>query len=123
MANTATLVGTTPRRVNAGPVYSYKIAIDTTGSDLTIQTPATGNRIFIVGFWLADGTANNITWKSGSNTLFTPELAANFNLIQPVPTGDSDGWILATNAGEALIINCSAALTSGLIHVVEAKQL
>lgn len=124
MANTATLVATTPRRGSAGPVYSYLINIDTTGADLTIRTPAnTENRVFLVGALLSDGTANNITFKSGSTTLCTPEFGANQGLLVPVPANGQDGWIMATAAGSALVINCSALLTSALLHVVEAKEL
>lgn len=123
MSNTATLVATTPRNTAAGPVYSYNITIDTTGADLTLHTPAATNRVFLVGAVLSDGTANTITFKTGSTTLCAPELAANQGIFTPVGTGQKDQWLLATALGEALKINCSALLTSGLFHIVEAPAL
>jgi hypothetical protein len=123
MANTATLVGTTPRNKNSGPVHSYLINIDTTSADLTIRTPLTGNRIFLVGALISDGTANNITFKSGSTVLCTPEFGANQGLLAPVGANGADSWILATAEDQALVINCSALLTSALLHVVEAQVL
>lgn len=123
MANTATLVGTTPRLKQAGPVFSYLVNIDTTGADLTIRTPATGNRIYLVGILLSDSTANNITLKNGSTTACVLELAASQGLATPVQTGGSDSFLMATDVSTALVINCSALLTGALIHVVEAKEL
>ncbi len=122
MANSATLVNTTTRRGKA-TVYSYKIVIDTTGQDLTIRTPTGVSRIFLVGAILSDGTAMNITFKSGSTTLCIPELTTNQALIAPVSCGNEDSYLLATEAAAALVIQSSGALTAGLLHVVEALEL
>jgi hypothetical protein len=123
MPNTSTLVATTPRSVSKGPVYSYQVSIDTISNDLTLHTPASGNRAFLVGVVLCDSTANTITFKSGSTALCAPELAASTPIFLPVSGGGDEQWLLATAKGQALVINCSALLTNALFHVVEAAEL
>jgi hypothetical protein len=123
MANTANLVATTPRSTSKGPVYSYQVSIDTTASDLTLHTPASGNRVFLVGVVLCDSTANTITFKSGATALCAPELAASSPVFHPVAGGGDEKWLLATAKGQALVISCSALLTNALFHVVEASEL
>lgn len=122
MANSATLVSTTTRRGKA-TVYGYKVVIDTTATDLTIRTPTGVAKIFLIGAYLSDGTAMNITFKSGSTTLCIPELAANQDLQVSVPCGDVDSFILATESAQALVIQSSAALTAGILFVAEAVEL
>lgn len=117
MANTATLLYTLPARAQkAGPIKVYSVSIDTTGADLTICTPASGNSVYIVGLAVSEATAANVTIKSGSTTLWVAELAANQGILLPV----ENGFLMATAKGQALVLQSSAAVSNLLLHVVEA---
>lgn len=118
MANTSTLVQRIP--CSFGPagfsqVYQYTVAFDTLTSDLTIHTPATGNRAAVVGLYYADTTAHNLIWKSASTTLVTIE--------KPVNSGESkglglDGALVVTKVSEALIAQVTTGLVSSLLVYV-----
>ena len=119
-ANTATAQTAQNIRVGgSGPVTPYVVAIDTVDEDLTIVTPSSDKMACIVGLGVSEGTATNVTFKSGSTTLFVPELAANQGMLKPI----DKGILLCTQLGEALKIQASAAISNLLIHVVQAGYL
>lgn len=122
MANSATLIDTINSRIGgAGPVFEYEIAIDTVDTALDVRTPGTTNRVFVVGIFLDEGTATNLTFKSASSKSQTLELATNdkFN-------GLTDrGYYFATKPGEKLSVQSSAAIGSAVgkncvLRVIEA---
>lgn len=127
MANSATFVDSVTARCGSlSPVYEYEIAIDTVDTLLDVRTPATGKRLFVVGVWLAESIALNLTFLSGvagggsDSKSQTFELAANQGLSGYV----SDSWMFATKPSEALKIRSSAAIGSTvgknlIIRVVE----
>lgn len=117
-ANTATNIYDVQQRVyGIGPVHYYNIAIDTTGQDLTIRTPQAGNSVCIVGMYMDETSATNLTFKSGSTTMVIPELPAS-TLIW----GLSSITPLCTDEDAALKIQASVAITSILLQVVEGKH-
>lgn len=123
MGNTATLVATVPRRGAPGPVYSYRVNIDTTGADLTIRTPDSDKAIFLVGMVLSEASATNLTFKNGSTTMVIPELTTYQGILERVQFGGDNtfGFILGTSLGSALVVQSSVAITTNncLIHVCE----
>lgn len=114
MANSSTLVSSCSMRGKT--IYAYRVVVDTTGSDLTIRTPLTGNHIFLMGIIGSEASATNITWKSGANTLVTTEQAANQGLWAPVSRGS---FYLFTEKGSALVMQASVAVDSLLMYVAE----
>lgn len=121
MANSATLVATVPRQAQKGVVLSYRIAIDTANTNLTIHTPSLPNRVFLVGQTICDGTPVTLSYYTDSVLLVSLEFGPNQGMS--VPVQDSPSWTLATAAGEPLIIRASDVVTSGIIHIVEAPTL
>lgn len=119
-ANTATAQAAQKIYIgDAGPVVPYVVSIDTTGNDLTIVTPTTGYMACVVGVYGSETSATNVTFKSGSTTLAVPELAANQGHL----FGLGQGALFCTQAGEALKIQASVAISNLLIHVVQARAL
>ena len=120
-ANTATVQAALPIRLpnGVGPVYPYVVAIDTTGSDLTIRTPATGNMVCVVGWQFAETNAANITFKSGTTTNVVFELAANQGVLESIHREP----LYCTQPSEALKVQSSAAISSLLFYVVEPSRL
>jgi len=112
MANTSTFLHSVV--VGGKLLDAYSVTIDTTGSDLTVFTPATGNHVFVHGVIFSEGTAANLTFKSGSTTLITPEMAANQGVWSSI---ERDVFHLSTAKGEALVLNSSAAISSMLVYV------
>ena len=116
MSNAATAQTALNIRVGgAGPVTPYVCTFDTTGSDLTIVTPATGKMAAIVGAFMSETSASNITFKSGTTTLVIPELAANQGILLPI----GNNILLATQPGEALKVQVSVAVSYLLLFVVQ----
>lgn len=138
MANSAVLTTAAPAKVlGTGPIYRIRCQFDTGASDLTVITPGgtinnltgraitTGratDRFWVVGIDGVDATAYNMTIKSGANTITIAELAAYQGWGAPV---DKNVWLYCgTSAGEALVLNSSAAAPSNLIvSVVLASRL
>ena len=122
MANTATAQTALPIQtrgvgVNVTP---YVIAIDTVDTDLTIITPANSSAMaVVVGLMFSESTAANITFKSGSTTLLKVELSGSQGLYLPL----GDQVYLATQPGEALKIQSSAAITNMLMFVAETSRV
>lgn len=116
MANTATAqTGLNIRIGGNGPVVPYVCSFDTTASDLTIVTPASGKMAAVVGMFMSEANAVNVTFKSGSTTLWVPEFAANQAVYDKLGNGAS----VITQPGEALVIQVSAAVSSMLLYVVQ----
>lgn len=115
MANSATLITSVNHRGKV--IHEYAVVLDTTSSDLTILTPVAGNHVFMHGISFSEGTgAPNLTFKSGSTTIFTPELAANQGIWNVV---NRDSYYLATTQSAALILNTSVIISTLVIHVSE----
>lgn len=115
MANSATLVDiVTAQCGSLSPVYEYEIAIDTVDTLLDVMTPSNGKRLFLVGVWLSDGAALNLTLVSGvagggaNSKTQTFELAAN----QGLPGFVGENWVFATKPSESLKIRSSVAVQS-----------
>lgn len=119
MSNTATAQTALHIRVGGNlTVVPYVVSFDTGGQDLTIRTPATGKMIFLVGMFMSETDATNITFKSGSTTLVVPEIAANQGILVPI----KNHVILATQPSEALKMQVSVAVSSILLYVVEGSS-
>lgn len=120
-ANSATAQTALPIKVGvySDPVVPYVVAFDTTASDLTIVTPDSGKMACVVGMGVSETSATNITFKSGSTTLFVPELAANQGVYDKI----SNGAILCTQPGEALKIQVSVAVSNMILYIVQATRL
>lgn len=106
---------------HTGPIHQYSVTIDTPNSDLTIYThTATANRIWVVGLAFSEGTAANLTFKSGSNPFPVIELAANQGKWDPVTPGS---FYLVTEPGKDLIMSSSANITGMTIYLVDGVYL
>lgn len=124
MANTKTALGKIPTILRSGNpigvIQPYAVSLDT-AADFTLHTPASNNFIGVMGLVVADATACNLTFKSGSGptTLVGLELPANYNLIHRIDRP----LIITAAAGDALIILGSAAVTSMIIYLMEFSRL
>jgi hypothetical protein len=116
-SNTATDMYQAPIRVyDEGPVHMVKAAIDTINTDLTLYDPGAEKYACIVGLHASDGTAANLTLKSGTTTITLFELAANQEKRGvTVP--------ICAAKGQDLIMQSSAAYTSLLFMIVEASKM
>lgn len=119
MANTASLVDTVRQGTGVsalGPVYEYEIAIDTVDTDLTIRTPDSNARLFVVGAYFLPTESTTLTFKSGNASKTKPlALSGNqawYHELKP-------SWIFCTKRGEALTVQASAALTGLTLYLVE----
>lgn len=116
-----------------GQVLRADLVIDTTG-DFTVDDPTvsitpantattdgTKHRIYVVGWQMLMSAASTVTVKSAANTLVTYNFAANGGLSAPI---QSDAFLLATNAGEKLVVNFgtpSPAVTFTVYYVIAAE--
>src|ERR1044072_13028 len=82
MANTATQIDTIYGGIGGGgPEKVYIINIDTTGTDLVVETPSTtvypetAQRIYVVGQVYSEGTAANLQYISQSPTTLSGTVA------------------------------------------------
>jgi hypothetical protein len=128
MSNSATLVDVIPVQSGGQPgVSEYEIVIDTTGTDLDIQTPTGTNRVWLSGFWLSEGTVLNLTFKSKNaagtaSKTQTFELAANQGSIGYI----SNGFYFVTKPGETFSMQSSVAIGAAVgknlvLRVTEAE--
>lgn len=99
-----------------GGIYPYIVAIDTVDTDLIVRTPATGNMVCVVGLNFLQGAATNVTWKSGSTTLLTWNLAANQGISHPISKP-----LLCTVASQALVVRASVVMPNMLLYVIETS--
>lgn len=110
---------TIPARIGGcGPIHVIYGSL-TLATDETIYTPASGNTAFLVGAVLSEGNATNLTFKSGSEVIAIPELAANQGLFELI----TNGFYLAAEVSQALIVNPSVSVTAATFFVIEAKSL
>jgi len=91
------------------PIYEDAISIDTTATPLSIRTANAANRIWVVGIWLANSTACNLTLQTASK-LFTWQLAAN----QGAPGQSNSSFYFVTKPGETLSVQSSATITDSV---------
>lgn len=97
--------------MTAGESLTFKTADinDAASGDNTIVAAVTGKRIKVYAVFLnATGTVN-CKWKDGASTDLTGDM--NFQAREGY-TGDVDppAFLLATSAGNALVLNLSAAV-------------
>jgi hypothetical protein len=121
MANSSTLVQKLPcsfASASFSQVFQYAVVFDTLTSDLTIHTPATGNRAAVVGVLYAEADAHNLIWKSASTTLVTLQMPASSGQFKGC--GPGDGAIVIAKVNEALIAQVTTAVISSmLVYVAE----
>jgi hypothetical protein len=104
--------GLGPIRVVAGSLSA--------STDETIYTPPTGQHVYLLSEYYAEGTAAaNPTYKSGSTAIVTPEIAANQGARDKV----TDGFVLVSAAGAALKVNPAQDISSALYHIVVGKGM
>lgn len=127
MANVATALSPVPMAMSTGRMGFSQITpvvctFDTTGSDLTIFTPAlTTNYGAIIGMVYEEASAHTLTIKSGSTTLVTFERTTFDGMYLPV---GQNGFLALGNKGEALKLNCgTAAVSSMLVYCCEFPSL
>lgn len=119
-ANTATARTALPIRVGGvAPVVPYTLTFDTVDTDLTVVTPSSNKMACVVGAFSSEGTASNVTFKSGTTSYVIPELAANQGILVPV----SNHAMFCTQPGEALKISVSAAISYMLLYVIQGQLL
>jgi|GEM_PF-6337415 len=103
----------------SGPVHVISGSLDAT-TDITLYTPKdSNNSVFLVGQFFDETVANNLTYKSGTTAIVTPELPASQLVMEDM----KGGILLGTAPGQALVVNASAGISSAVFHVIEAKQL
>lgn len=124
MANSATALTKVPIGLKnsgyGGGTTPVLVVIDTTGADLTVFTPASGNRWALVGWVYGEATAHNLTVKSGSTSMLVCEFPANTVVREKI----QNGIILSgLAAGDALVIQSSAAISSMLMYLTEYKEI
>lgn len=119
MANTITALYTVDASLGgAGPVRYIKVEHDGLSGDAIIFSPQTDHHVFLVGFLLSDGDPALVTFKSGSDTLITLDMAANSGIWDKI----GNGFAIASEKGEDLIINSDAAATF-LCAIIEERGL
>lgn len=118
-ANTATDQGDLDITVDgSGPVSPITVVIDTTATDLTIVDPASNKMACIVGWVHSEGTAVNLTLKSGSTTHGVLELAANQGIAETMGHP-----LFCTLEGEDLIIQSDTAISYLTLYTIQASRL
>lgn len=103
----------------ANPFRQKRVVIDTTGQDLTVHTPATGNMVCVLGWEVTNTLAANVKFTSGTTEIITYNLAAN----QMYSSLTTSSFNFCTVPGQALKIQSSAAITSLLIKLVETPYI
>lgn len=105
-----------------GSIRTATISISASG-DTTVSTPSATQRIAVVGYVLVNGvgTAQSVTFKSAS-TAITGAMPLSTAAVPLVVLGSRRDPVFATNGGEALVINLSAAtLVTGHIQLLFAE--
>lgn len=118
MANTATLIQKIPafdKEKDFTEVLQYKVTIDTLSTDLTIHTPAAGNRVGIMGIIYTEADAASLEFKTASTSLLTLEMPASSGIVKEI---SSLPLPIITKAGEALKINVTGNNISTMLLVV-----
>jgi hypothetical protein len=88
-------------------------AVSTSSSgDNTIAAAVAGKRIVLVSYVVINNaaTAQNVTWKSGASTSMSGSMALPSSIGGSVGIAGADQQpLLVTAAGDALVLNLSAA--------------
>lgn len=89
-------------------LFEYEVAIPTPDTNVQVHVPGDASkRIFVVGIWLGEANAANLTLVSGSGSKTqTFELGAN----QGIPGHTGNGFYFATRPGDTLYVKSSAAI-------------
>lgn len=88
--------------------------INTSGTgDKQIVAAVTGMKIRVVSGTLTAGAATNLAWKSATNVVLPAMPLGGIGAGFDFDRGKSGGWLVETNAGEALNTNSSANTTVG----------
>ena len=91
----------------------------TASGDTTVVAAVSGKKIRVLQMGFSVSAAVNIAWKSGAST--TKIAARSFPANGGIESGDvSPGWVVETDAGEALVINLSGtANVRGQVNYIE----
>lgn len=111
----AELVDEIPCSFQGGRLYSvneYEVEIPAPNTNVEVHEPSDPNkRVFVVGIWLAEANAANLTLLSGAGgKTQTLELGAN----QGIPGLTGNGFYFATRPGETLYVKSSASIQSSV---------
>ena len=110
---------TIPARIGgAGPIHVIYGSLGA-ATDETIYSPAADKTAFLIGALVSEGSATNMTFKSGSETIAILELAANQGIWDKI----NSGVIMAAEEGEDLVANPSVAVSAATFFVIEASSL
>jgi hypothetical protein len=141
MANTATLLDTLGGGVGGSdPIKIYSLNIDTINTDITVATPRTTNRLYVVGQFIAEGTAPTISYYSqspvlagtvdtantstaitGHGSAFTTDFLAGGPNFQIVVTGGDTLTIASVTNATAMV--STAAATNTLNGVTYKRRM
>lgn len=94
------------------------VAYDT-AADFTLYSAVAGKHIGVLGMQYVEGDAHNLSFKSGSTTLITYQMAANSGISAKL----GGGVMFATNKGEALVMNCDVPVATFIVYVTEFTNL
>lgn len=84
-------------------------------TDNVVFTAQNDKNAYIVGQIFAETSATNMTYKNGSESVITTELAANQGALLPI----GSGVIFGAEKGTAIIVNPSVEISSAVFYVVE----
>lgn len=79
--------------------------------DIQILAAVPGFKIRVVSGTVTCGAATNLAWKSAGNIKIHPMPLGGAGAGFDFDRGKSGGWLVETNAGEALNLNSSANTT------------
>jgi len=91
-----------------------EIVIDAGGTPIAYTIASVTDNTHIVLSAAASSTVSGKT-HARQGTIITPELAANEGFLERVGTG----WVMATQANYALVLNTSVAISEMLVHTQE----
>lgn len=96
-----------------GPAINFAAITTASSGDQTIIAAVTGKAIVVLNYVLNNSaaTAQTVTWKSGSTAISGAITSPASSLQSSYSVGVSGGPypVLATNAGEALVLTLSAS--------------
>lgn len=119
-ANTVTAQTALPISVGgSNGVIPTVVTIDTTASDVTLLTPDSNKMACVASVFMSEGTAANLTFKSGSTTYAIPELASNQGILTLI----TRGVLFCGQPGEAVKVQSSAAVSFMLFNMIQASRL
>jgi hypothetical protein len=119
--NSTTDLGTLPVVIQ-GERYDakmYLVAIDTTGTDQTIHTPASTNTACITGMYFLDSAAQDVSIKLNASVYITLKLAANQGVFDKM-TGLGG---ICSVIGQPIKVKSSGTMATMLFYVIETPRL